>query len=108
MAEVPTCIFPRRDFFLLHFMYVKEYDVLIAGAGAAGMMAALTIALTGRTVAIVEAKNRTGGRMHTINNAAFEKPVELGAEFVHGEPPITLKLFKKAGIVKQKADGEVW
>ena len=108
MAEVPTCIFPRRDFFLLHFMYVKEYDVLIAGAGAAGMMAALTIVFTGRTVAIVEAKNRTGGRMHTINNPAFEKPVELGAEFVHGEPPITLELFKKAGIVKQEAGGEVW
>jgi monoamine oxidase len=61
----------------------------------AGMMAALTISLTGRTVAIVEAKNRTGGRMHTINNPAFEKPVELGAEFVHGKPPITSNSLKK-------------
>jgi monoamine oxidase len=54
-------------------MIAKQYDVLIIGAGAAGMMAALEIVLTGRSVAIIEAKDRTGGRMHTLNHSAFEK-----------------------------------
>ncbi len=79
-------------------MITRQYDVLVIGAGAAGMIAALEIVLTGRTVAIIEAKDRTGGRIHTINHPAFEKPVELGAEFVHGDLPITLGVFKKAEV----------
>lgn len=87
---------------------MKFFDVVIIGAGAAGMMAALEIALTGKSVAIIEAKNRTGGRMHTINNPAFEKPVELGAEFVHGDLPITLNVFEQAGIKINESKGDVW
>lgn len=89
-------------------MNTKPFEVIVIGAGAAGMMAALEIVLTGKTVAVIEAKDRTGGRMYTITNSQFEKPVELGAEFVHGKLPLTLQLFEKAGIGKIKSSGEVW
>ncbi|MDB5208999.1 MAG: FAD-dependent oxidoreductase [Flavisolibacter sp.] len=89
-------------------MSTTRYDVIIIGAGAAGMLAALEIALTGRVVAVIEAKDRTGGRIHTINYTGFEKPVEMGAEFVHGDLPTTVNLFEKAGIKKHSATGEAW
>ncbi|MDQ6610470.1 MAG: FAD-dependent oxidoreductase, partial [Bacteroidota bacterium] len=57
---------------------------------------------------IVEAKEKTGGRMNTINHPRSEKPVELGAEFVHGNLPLTLQLFEKAGIKKIKTGGQIW
>jgi monoamine oxidase len=60
-------------------------DVLIIGAGAAGLIAALELALAGKSCAIVEARDRAGGRIHTINDARFKLPVEAGAEFIHGK-----------------------
>ncbi len=89
-------------------MKQNKVDVVIIGAGAAGMMAALEVVLTGKSVAVIDAENRTGGRTHTIIDSRFEKPVELGAEFVHGDLPLTLQLFKKAGIRKYKTGGDVW
>ncbi|HLP21227.1 MAG TPA: NAD(P)/FAD-dependent oxidoreductase, partial [Chitinophagales bacterium] len=40
--------------------------------------------------------------------AAFEQPVETGAEFVHGKLPITLSLLKEYGIPVTPAKGEMW
>jgi monoamine oxidase len=88
-------------------MNQQRFDVLIIGAGAAGLIAALEIALTGKSVTIIEAKERCGGRIHTIYHHD-QQPVELGAEFVHGDLPLTLQLFEKAGISKLKADAEIW
>ncbi|HVF95980.1 MAG TPA: FAD-dependent oxidoreductase, partial [Flavisolibacter sp.] len=84
------------------------FDVAVVGSGAAGLMAALELALTGKSVCVIEAKSRTGGRIHTIENSAFEKPVERGAEFVHGKLPLTLQLFEKAGIKSVPSAGEIW
>lgn len=83
-----------------------SFDVLVIGAGASGLMAALEISLTGRSVAIVEAKDRVGGRIYTItkNNLA----VELGAEFVHGNLPLTQQLLEKASAKTYKVKGSFW
>ncbi len=89
-------------------MESKQFDVLVIGAGAAGLIAALEIALTGRTVGIIEAKDRIGGRIFTIEDNAFAMPVELGAEFVHGKLPLTQQFLKKAGVKKQKVSGSIW
>lgn len=70
-------------------------------------MAAYTLVKAGKTVTVLEARNRLGGRIHTITNA-FSKPTELGAEFVHGNLPVTLGLLKKAGIATSHVGFEMW
>lgn len=83
-------------------------DVLIIGAGAAGLMAAYQLSKAGKQVIVLEARNRTGGRIHTLDNTSFFKYAELGAEFVHGDLPVTLKLLEEAGISVTPASGEMW
>ena len=65
-------------------------DVIIIGAGAAGLAAARIISKTGKTVTVLEARNRAGGRIYTLHNDDFSFPVEAGAEFIHGNLPILL------------------
>lgn len=62
-------------------------DVLVIGAGVAGLAAARALHLAGRTVLILEARDRVGGRVHTVRIAGWPVPLEAGAEFIHGKPP---------------------
>lgn len=78
------------------------------GAGAAGLMAAWELVQTGRKTAVIEAKDRIGGRIHTIHDPRYGLPVELGAEFVHGNLELTTRLLKKAGIDRYEVSGELW
>lgn len=87
---------------------MEKADVLIIGAGAAGLLAAYTLAKKGKRVTVLEACNRTGGRIHTLGNSLFFKQAELGAEFVHGQLPVTLGLLQKAGIQYHPVEGEMW
>ena len=87
---------------------MKTTNVIIIGAGAAGLMAAYTLVKAGKTVRVLEARNRLGGRIHKITNNDFSFPVELGAEFIHGDLPITLSLLKEAGIGTTDVDFEMW
>jgi monoamine oxidase len=82
--------------------------VLIIGAGAAGLMAARTLSNAGKAVTVLEARNRTGGRIHTLSYTLFFKHTELGAEFIHGNLPVTLKLLKEAKINYRSANAEMW
>jgi monoamine oxidase len=73
-------------------------DVIVIGAGAAGLAAASALARAGRSVITVEARDRIGGRCDTRRLAGVPAPVELGAEFIHGQPQATLSLLREAGI----------
>lgn len=86
----------------------KPYDVIIVGAGAAGLMAAWELIAAGKSVLILEARSRCGGRILTITDDNFPIPIELGAEFVHGNLPTTKKLVKKAGTKWHKVKGSFW
>ncbi len=57
-------------------------DVLIVGAGAAGLGAAQTLRACGRTSLVLEARDRVGGRIWTDTVAGV--PVDLGAAWIHG------------------------
>ena len=68
------------------------------GAGAAGLAAAHELTRAGRSVLVLEARDRVGGRCWTRRMPGLEIPVELGAEFIHGEAQVTHALLKKAGL----------
>ena len=80
-------------------------DVLILGAGVAGLAAAAEIASAGKRVALLEARDRIGGRIFTLHPEEAGFPVELGAEFVHGRPPELLRLLQEAHIELQDISG---
>jgi monoamine oxidase len=81
-------------------------EIIIIGAGAAGLIAARE--LSGQyKVTILEAAATTGGRIKTIyRNGA--KAAEKGAEFVHGELPLTLGLLNEAGLKYHQVDGKMF
>ena len=73
------------------------------GAGMAGLAAARLLSGSGRRVAIVEARDRVGGRILTVHG---ETPIELGAEFVHGLPVSSWKLVHEASLPTYELAGE--
>jgi monoamine oxidase len=85
-----------------------ENEIIIIGAGSAGLMAARTLSRAGKQVTVLEARNRIGGRIYTLSNESFSEHTELGAEFVHGDLPVTIKLLKEAGIEYRSANAEMW
>ncbi len=72
-------------------------DVIVVGAGAAGLSAAAQLARAGRSVLVLEARDRIGGRMWTRHEPELPVPIELGAEFIHGVAPLTHALLAAAG-----------
>jgi monoamine oxidase len=74
----------------------RMFDTIIIGAGAAGLAAARMLHDAGKQVLILEAQNRIGGRIFTDNSFA-DVPVELGAEFIHGENVATHSLLREYG-----------
>src|SRR5262245_37963884 len=85
-----------------------EHDAIVIGAGAAGLTAALGLREAGLEVVVVEARERTGGRMATEAAPGGGAPIELGAEFIHGEPSELLELVRAAGLRLIEIDGDVW
>ncbi len=89
---------------------MPQYDIVIIGAGAAGLLAARELSKQGKTVLILEARDRIGGRIFPLSEKEFGYPAQGGAEFVHGKAPLTKKLAKEAGLtyVAAPADAEMW
>lgn len=80
--------------------------VIIIGAGAAGLMAGKILAENNMEVTLLEARDRIGGRVLNVEKLAGNQPAEGGAEFIHGDLPVTLKLLQEAGQKKQTVGGE--
>jgi len=83
-------------------------DIIILGAGAAGLSAAVELAQAGLKITILEARDRIGGRIFTKHDPVCDAPVELGAEFVHGRPPEIWTLLRKHHIRARELKGEQW
>jgi monoamine oxidase len=69
---------------------------LVLGAGAAGLAAAVELGRRGRTVCVLEARDRIGGRIFTRREPNLPAAIELGAEFVHGRAPATVEWLDRA------------
>ncbi len=111
-------------------------DVIVVGAGAAGLAAASRLRESGLSVIIIEARSRIGGRILTLHgdgivfpsgNASSSSkssptsrhdfcpptfsrrsPMELGAEFIHGRPARLCKLVQKLGLDVREIQGKQW
>src|ERR1700722_18692510 len=74
-----------------------DCDVIVVGAGMAGLSAASELRALGLDVFVLEARNKIGGRVDTDYEFAAH-PIERGAEFVHGENVVTWELIRKLGL----------
>jgi len=84
----------------------RDTAILVVGAGAAGLAAARVLTAAGRPVRILEARDRIGGRIHTVRHASLPLPVELGPEFVHGEPAEIIELVRAHGLTSYEVGEE--
>jgi monoamine oxidase len=82
-----------------------RYDVAIIGAGAAGLAAARALHNAGLKIIVLEARDRIGGRVYTHRERGVPAPIELGAEFIHGDAPETEALLAQAGLAAMDIDG---
>jgi monoamine oxidase len=89
-------------------MAQPDADVLIVGGGVAGLTVARALRAAGRSVCILEARERLGGRILTLRDARVPLPLELGAEFVHGKAPHTMRIVEEANLLLHTVEGEHW
>ena len=81
--------------------------MIVIGAGVAGLAAARTLAEAGRRVALIEARDRVGGRIHTVPAMRWRTcRWSSGAEFIHGLPPELIDLVEEAGLTRFELDGD--
>ena len=69
---------------------VDMLDVVVIGAGMAGITAARELVRSHYSVVVLEARDRIGGRVMTLDYFC-NGPVEAGAEFIHGRKATTMK-----------------
>lgn len=75
----------------------QSYDIVVIGAGPAGMAAAITAAAHGGKVCLLDEQSRAGGQIYRDVSVAGEHRTEiLGADYAHG-----------AGLVRALADSPV-
>jgi monoamine oxidase len=86
-----------------------HFDVIIIGAGAAGLAAARELAGAGSKVLAIEARDRIGGRVYTYKSGQpGDTHVELGAEFIHGLSPYTFDIVKEANLKTKETNWSPW
>lgn len=83
-------------------------DVLVIGAGAAGLAAAYKLSQAGAQVEILEARNRIGGRVLTVPSGNRFVSFELGAEFIHGTNEVLWDFVRQGRFGVRKVTDQHW
>jgi len=86
----------------------SEHDIVVIGAGAAGLAASAKLSAAGLRVMLVEARQRIGGRIFTLPSEQEQAAIELGAEFVHGRPREIFDLVRSGALETVELTGEHW
>ena len=84
---------------------MNQYDIIVLGAGVAGLAAAEVLGNANLRVAVLEARDRVGGRIHTLPGLTPEHAIELGAEFVHGKPQLFDDYLQNHDLPLHETDG---
>ncbi|KXO93076.1 Putrescine oxidase (plasmid) [Tsukamurella tyrosinosolvens] len=76
---------------------MTDVDVIVVGAGLAGLSAARCLTAEGRTVRVLEARDRVAGRNHggLLSNGT---PVELGGQWIGPDQTAALDLVAELGL----------
>ena len=74
----------------------EDVDLVVVGAGVAGLEAARRLLAAGQRVWVLEARPRVGGRIDTHRPPGWAHPIEGGAEFVHGRPRALIQALAAA------------
>jgi monoamine oxidase len=83
---------------------MTDVDVIVVGAGPAGLAAAMQLKEAGLSVGHVEARDRIGGRTHTIS-VGRRHGIDAGAHWLHARQANPLvKEAKRLGIALNSAD----
>jgi monoamine oxidase len=83
-------------------------DIVIVGAGVAGLAAMRALEDRGIRTCVVEARHRIGGRIFTEHDERLPHAIELGAEFIHGSAPELVKLVGEARLAPSVIEGNRW
>nr|XP_008105637.1 PREDICTED: amine oxidase [flavin-containing] A [Anolis carolinensis] len=81
----------------------SDCDVVVIGAGISGLSAAKLLSESGLKVVVLEARDRVGGRTHTIRNKQVNY-VDVGGAYVGPTQNQILRLAKELGIETYKVD----
>lgn len=84
----------------------RDADVIVIGAGAAGLAAANVLIENGLDVLVLEARNRVGGRIETAASPETGIPIEIGAEFLHGAATACRELAERYGLRALDVSGQ--
>ncbi|NUQ21359.1 MAG: NAD(P)-binding protein, partial [Gemmatimonadaceae bacterium] len=82
--------------------------IIVIGAGVAGLAAARALVRAGEEVRVLEARDRIGGRILTLRDDSLRLPIELGAEFLHGEAKEAAEAARAAGLLVCEVRGDRW
>lgn len=85
-----------------------DAEVVVVGAGMAGLAAAVDLSARGVSVLVLEARDRVGGRVLTLREPGVALPIELGPEFVHGDAPELTRLARETGSPLIEVDATHW
>lgn len=80
-----------------------QYDVVVLGAGFAGLVAARDCSLRGLKVLVIEARNRIGGR--TFTSQYHDHRIELGGTWIHQTQPFVWSEVRRYGLAISESPG---